>query len=143
MKYPEGGAFYVALGSSFAAGLGLGRRSPSSPLISMRSCNGYPQQLARLLQVPSFTDMTSSGATIEQVFRKNQSYLEAQVNALGTNTALGTLTAGGNDVKYIGDLMALAYANRKGLTTRTASVDLLGTASRPSQPSCLGTYAKY
>lgn len=131
MKYPEGGAFYVALGSSFAAGLGLGRRSPSSPIISMRSCNGYPQQLARLLQVPSFTDMTSSGATIEQVFRKNQSYLAAQVNGLGTNTALVTLTAGGNDVKYIGDLMALAYANRKGLVGLLMS--LVWRGPKPAQ----------
>ena len=55
---PVANAYYVALGSSYAAGLGLGPRVRGSPIISGRSVNGYPQQLARLLKMPSFTDMS-------------------------------------------------------------------------------------
>lgn len=115
MKHPQPNAYYVALGSSFAAGLGLGPRAPGSPIVSKRSQNGYPQQLARMLEVPSFTDMTSSGATIRQVLNVGQMYLGPQVHALGPDTRLVTLTAGGNDVGYVGDLMLLAYRNRKGV----------------------------
>ena len=115
MRHPRRNAYYVALGSSFAAGLGLGRRAPGSPIVSKRSQNGYPQQLARMLEVPSFTDMTSSGATIRQVLNGGQMYLGPQVDALGPDTRLVTLTAGGNDIRYVGDLLFLAYRNRRGV----------------------------
>ena len=133
MTQSQRGAFYVALGSSFAAGPGLGPRDPGSPLISLRSRNGYPQQLARLLNVPSFADRTSSGATMRQVLKGGQMYLGPQIDALGPDTALVTLTAGGNDVSYIGDLMALAYRNRKGVVgfvTRLLSKGPKGVGER-------------
>lgn len=41
--------------------------------------------------------------------------LRPQVDALGPDTRLVTLTAGGNDVGYVGDLTAMAYSNRDGL----------------------------
>lgn len=68
-----------------------------------------------MLNVPSFTDMTSSGATILQVLNGGQMYLGPQIDALGPDTRLVTLTAGGNDVRYIGDLVCLAYRNRKSI----------------------------
>lgn len=43
---------YVAMGSSFAAGAGLGRLQPGSPWLCARSVNGYPQQLAHMLGQP-------------------------------------------------------------------------------------------
>lgn len=106
---------YVALGSSFAAGAGLGPRAPGSPLVSYRSINGYPQQLARMLQISSFTDMTSSGSTIRHVLHGGQWMLGPQLDALGPDTRLVTLTSGGNDVSYVGDLAAMAYMNDAGL----------------------------
>lgn len=112
---PATNAYYVALGSSFAAGLGLGPRAPGSPRISQRGVDGYPQQLARLLQVPSFTDMTSSGSTVRQVLRGGQFLLGPQIDALGPDTRLVTLTAGGNDIGYVGDLTFMAYGNAGGL----------------------------
>ena len=105
---PTTNAYYVALGSSFAAGFGLGPPVPGSPAVSRRSSNGYPQQLARLLQVTSFTDMTSSGSTMAQVLHGGQEGLGPQVDALGPDTMLVTLTAGGNDIHYVGDLMKMA-----------------------------------
>ena len=114
-KAPIANASYVALGSSFAAGLGLGDRVAGSPMISQRTINGYPQQLARLLKIASFTDMTSSGATVRHVLHGGQLGLGPQIEALGPDTRLVTLTGGGNDVGYVGDLTAMAYGNRKGV----------------------------
>jgi lysophospholipase L1-like esterase len=111
---PVTNSYYVALGSSYAAGLGLGPRAPDSPIVSGRSVNGYPQQLARLLKVPSFTDMSSSGSTVQHVLHGGQMLLGPQIEALGPDTRLVTLTAGGNDVGYVGDLTAMAYSNRGG-----------------------------
>lgn len=112
---PVTNSYYVALGSSYAAGLGLGPRAPGSPIISARTVNGYPQQLARLLKVPSFTDMSSSGSTVRHVLHGGQMLLGAQIDALGPDTRLVTLTAGGNDVGYVGDLTAMAYSNQGGI----------------------------
>jgi lysophospholipase L1-like esterase len=112
---PVTNSAYVALGSSYAAGLGLGPRAPGSPIVSGRTVNGYPQQLARLLKVPSFTDMSSSGSTVQHVLHGGQMLLSPQIDALGPDTRLVTLTAGGNDVGYVGDLTAMAYSNRGGI----------------------------
>ncbi|MGI4944149.1 MAG: SGNH/GDSL hydrolase family protein [Janthinobacterium lividum] len=112
---PIANSYYVALGSSYAAGLGLGSRASGSPIVSQRSINGYPQQLARLLKVPSFTDMTSSGSTVRHVLHGGQMMLGPQINALGPDTRLVTLTAGGNDIGYVGDLIAMAYRNKGGV----------------------------
>lgn len=39
---------YVSLGSSYATGYGLGPRAPGSPMVCMRSTNGYPPLLAQM-----------------------------------------------------------------------------------------------
>ena len=108
------GSEYVALGSSFAAGLGLGPRAPGSPLVCQRSVNGYPQQLARIMRL-SLTDMTCSGATVRHVLRGGQVFLGPQIDAIGPDTRLVTITAGGNDVGYVGDLTAMAFRRRGGV----------------------------
>ena len=112
---PAMGAEYVALGSSFAAGLGLGARAPGSPIVCQRSVNGYPQQLARMTGL-GLTDMSCSGATASHVLRGGQMFLGPQIDALGPGTRMVTLTAGGNDVSYVGDLTAMAFRRRGGLT---------------------------
>lgn len=104
---PIGNPQYVALGSSFAAGIGLGPRAPGSPLVCMRSINGYPQQLARLRGL-SLVDATCSGATAKHVLQGGQLFLGPQLDALGKGTELVTMTVGGNDVRYVGDLSLLA-----------------------------------
>ncbi len=111
---PNTNAEYVALGSSFAAGLGLGARVPGSPIVCQRSVNGYPQQLARMAGL-SLTDMSCSGASTRHVLRGGQMFLGPQIDALGPATRLVTLTAGGNDVSYVGDLTIMAYRRRGGL----------------------------
>ena len=112
---PNRTAQYVALGSSFASGFGLGPRLQGSPYACLKSSNGYPQQLARMLNL-SLADMTCSGATTTHVLHGGQYFQGPQVDALSNNTQLVTLTTGGNDVSYIGDLTFLAARSRRGVT---------------------------
>jgi lysophospholipase L1-like esterase len=112
---PSGNPEYVALGSSFAAGLGLGERAGNSPLACQRSINGYPQVLARTADL-SLVDMTCSGSTAKQVLEGGQFFQGPQLSAVRPTTRLVTLTTGGNDISYIGDLIAMGYRNRGGFT---------------------------
>ena len=114
-RAPTGNPHYVALGSSFAAGLGLGDRAPDSPLVCMRSVNGYPQQLARMLKLP-LLDMSCSGATTTHLLSGGQMFQGPQIDAVTQDTALVTLTTGGNDVSYVGDMTFMAGRNGSSLT---------------------------
>ncbi len=116
----EAPAQYVALGSSFAAGIGLGRRVRGSPFVCQRSSNGYPQQLARLRDL-SIVDRTCSGATTRHVLNGGQCCQASQLSAVRPETRLVTLTAGGNDVGYVGDLMLLAFRARGRVARALAS----------------------
>lgn len=111
-RVPEGRAQYVALGSSFAAGFGLGAKDPSSPAICARSVNGYPKQLAHMLGL-GIVDVSCSGATTAHVLVGGQMFLPPQIDAVRPETELVTLTIGGNDLHYVGDLLALS-ARRSG-----------------------------
>jgi len=102
---PDTSGDYVALGSSFAAGIGLGRRSPGSPLQCLRSEGGYPSLVARRTGL-KLVDMTCSGSTTQHVLEGGQLMLGAQIEAIGPQTRLVTLTTGGNDLGFVGDLMA-------------------------------------
>lgn len=112
---PDTAGKYVALGSSFAAGLGLGPRDPGSPHVCMRSTGGYPQQLARRAGL-KLVDMSCSGSTTGHIWHGGQVFLGPQLAAVGPNARLVTITSGGNDTGYIGDL-ALS-AGRTGVLGR-------------------------
>lgn len=128
-------AQYVALGSSFAAGLGLGPRAAGSPFFCMRSINGYPQQLARMAGL-SLVDASCSGATTRHVLHGGQFFQPAQLDALDSTTELVTLTAGGNDVGYIRDLVFLAKRRKPGLAAA-----LLRTVWSGPKPAELRNFA--
>ena len=106
-RTPAGIPEYVALGSSFAAGAGLGPLEERSPLLCARSVNGYPQQLARMLKV-SIVDMSCGGAKAKHLLRGGQFFQGPQIRTIGSQTRLVTVTVGGNDILYIGDLSLLA-----------------------------------
>lgn len=110
-KAPAGDPQYVALGSSFAAGMDLGPRDPGSPFVCMRTLNGYPKQLA-LLRGLSLVDVSCSGATTNSVLLGGKAFLRPQLDGLTARTELVTLTIGGNDVGYVGDLTLLAARGR-------------------------------
>lgn len=98
---------YVALGSSFAAGIGIGERAPGSPMICMRTTGGYPDKVAARLDL-KLVNMACSGSTATHILRGGQVFLPPQLAAVGPNTRLVTVTTGGNDVGYIGDLTVMA-----------------------------------
>ncbi len=102
---------YVALGSSFAAGPGVATRAPGSATLCSRSAGNYAQLVARQRGM-TLTDVSCSGATTADVLGRSHLFLTAQVDALTADTRLVTVTIGGNDVSYIGNLMAWSCQNR-------------------------------
>jgi lysophospholipase L1-like esterase len=101
MKLSEG-TEYVALGSSYGAGPGLGDRVSGSPRLAGRSTHNYAHVLADRLKL-RLTDVTFSGATVAQILGLEPGPTPApQLDAVTAETRLVTLTAGGNDLGYIG-----------------------------------------
>ena len=104
------GLRYVALGSSFAAGPGI---DPILDERAGRSASNYPNLVARELGL-DLADVTCSGATTEDLLRTPQRvgrrrHVPPQVEAVGSDTDLVTITVGGNDIGYIGTLTSTAY----------------------------------
>jgi lysophospholipase L1-like esterase len=111
---PQGRPTYVALGSSFAAGAGLGPLQRGSPWLCARSINGYPQQLARRLKIPTI-DMSCGGAVTRHILVGGQLFQGPQVRVIDARTRLVTITVGGNDLAYTADLGFLAARNSSTL----------------------------
>jgi len=95
---------FVALGSSFAAGIGLGQRISRSPIHCFRTAGGYPSLVAKRTGM-RLVDMSCSGSTTKHILFGGQLLLGPQLAAIGPATKLVTITTGGNDVGYIGDMM--------------------------------------
>lgn len=106
-RLPERRPEYVALGSSFAAGAGLGPLQDRSPFACARSIGGYPPRLARLLHL-EIVDMSCGGAVADHLLHGGQFFQGPQIRAITAQTRLVTITVGGNDVGYAGDLSMLA-----------------------------------
>jgi lysophospholipase L1-like esterase len=79
---------YVALGDSYAAGVGGGSYQD---LDCLRSENGYPAEADESKSVRLAANAACSGATIADVATK-------QLKRLNTGITLVTITAGGNDI---------------------------------------------
>lgn len=92
----EPGARYVALGSSFAAGSGIPSLSGG---LCLRSDHGYPSLVAGALDL-TLADVTCSGATVANAHDTPQNGAAPQIDAVTPDTALVTLTLGGNDLGY-------------------------------------------
>ncbi|NEA30453.1 SGNH/GDSL hydrolase family protein [Streptomyces sp. SID13031] len=101
------GSRYVALGSSFAAGPGI---KPIVDKAAGRSARNYPHLVAEALGL-ELTDVTYSGATTANILRERQDEAAPQIDAVGPDTALVTITAGGNDLEYIGTFIRGSLMN--------------------------------
>lgn len=101
------GSRYVALGSSFAAGPGV---EPLVDKAAGRSKRNYPQLVAEALQL-ELTDVTYSGATTANILSEPQDEAPPQLAAVGPETDLVTITAGGNDLEYIGTFIRGSMLN--------------------------------
>ena len=102
---------YVALGSSMAAGPGIGPRAAGAPRWSGRSARNYPHLVAERLNLDpgrNFVDVTLSGATTAHALVDQQRGAPPQITALDGSETLVTVTIGGNDVGYVPLLMAAA-----------------------------------
>ncbi len=102
---------YVALGSSFAAGPGVGQRAKGSPRRAGRSSINYAHLVASRLRLV-LEDVTFSGATIAQLLEPGS---PGQLDAVDSSTRLVTITAGGNDVGYLPGLVAASLPAIAGL----------------------------
>ncbi|MEU5721613.1 SGNH/GDSL hydrolase family protein [Micromonospora sp. NPDC047738] len=80
---------YVALGDSYASGVGAGNESGSC----RRSPNAYPSLWATANAPASYTFVACSGATTTSV-------RDTQLGYLSTSTTLVSITVGGNDVGF-------------------------------------------
>ena len=90
------GARYVALGGSFAAGTGIPATSGG---LCLRSDHSYPNLVAAALAL-TLDDVTCSGATTANVRDTPQNGAAPQLDAVTADTALISLTVGGNDLGY-------------------------------------------
>ncbi|HKT86725.1 MAG TPA: SGNH/GDSL hydrolase family protein [Novosphingobium sp.] len=100
------GARYVAIGSSFAAGPMLPPAKPGAPARCGQSMNNYPTLLAERFGMV-LVDRTCSGARTEHVLGP-WGDIPPQIEAVSEATRLVTVTIGGNDLNYIGNLFFAA-----------------------------------
>ncbi len=101
---PLAGGRMVGMGSSFAAGSGFGPLKPDTPMRCGRSIDNYATLVAEELRM-LLVDVACGGATSEHVLGP-WNELPPQIDAVTPDTALVTITVGGNDIGYVGYLIA-------------------------------------
>ncbi len=100
---------YVAMGSSFAAGPGLGPLKEGTPQRCTRAIDNYPSLLAGKLGL-KLDDQSCSGAQTSHILGPWQE-LPAQIDAVTDTTRLVTITIGGNDLNYVGGLISASCSD--------------------------------
>ena len=99
---------YVAMGSSYAAGPGVGAAA-EGPARCGRGQLSYPHLVAAALSL-TLVDATCSGSTTEHVLAP-WGELAPQIDAVNADTRLVTITSGGNDIGFVRNLFAAACAS--------------------------------
>ncbi len=107
---------YVSLGSSFAAGAGIGEPKEGAPERCGRNVNNYASLLAADLQL-NLDDNSCSGATTQHLLSA-WNELPAQLDAVTSETRLVTITVGGNDLNYMGLLFSASCDPDRGMEFR-------------------------
>lgn len=117
---------YVALGDSAAAAPLVPYQA--DPPGCLKSTNDYPSVLARGIGARSFSDVTCSGATTADVtYRAQQTRrgsVAPQIDAIGVDTELITVTIGGNDIGLAG---SASKCRRASLSLPACFDDLAAT----------------
>lgn len=114
------GAHYVNMGSSFAAGAGTGDAPAGSPARCYQSVASYAHLLAARLNL-QLDDVSCGGATSAHLLAP-WNELPAQIDAINEDTRLVTITVGGNDIAYAGNLIAASC--EQGEMIRVASLSV-------------------
>jgi lysophospholipase L1-like esterase len=90
------GLRYVALGDSYSAASGVLPPDPAAPPQCLRSVRNYPHVIAGATGA-QLTDVTCGGADTADFFESQYQGVPPQLDALGPDTQLVTMTIGGND----------------------------------------------
>ena len=91
----------VSLGSSFASGPGL---KPYRNPQASRSKRNYPSIVAERLGA-DLVDLTSGGSTLLNITESAQGTLSPQIEGIPSDADIITITSGGNDMAYVGQIM--------------------------------------
>ena len=124
----------VALGSSFAAGPGI---EPVVDRAAGRSGRNYAHLVAARVGA-SLVDATVSGATTETVLRDRQRVglrtFAPQIESVPADADLVTVTAGGNDLGYLGGVMGTALLGQLDRWRLTSPLSALARRRRALRP---------
>lgn len=120
------GARYVSMGSSYAAGPGVGTRDAASRGCD-RSLSNYARTVANRHHL-ELVDVACSGATTENILAYGQHGFAPQIEAVTPDTRLVSILIGGNDIAYVGNLFGLSCRAAAGNACQV--VDDAGLASR-------------
>lgn len=114
------GDHYVNLGSSFSAGSGTGPVHPDAPKRCYRAITNHAALLAKRMSL-SLNDQSCAGATSAHVLMP-WGELPAQLDGIAPTTKLVTITVGGNDLNYVGNLYAAGCAEITSYTINGKTV---------------------
>lgn len=123
----------AALGSSYAAGPGI---TPVLDRSAMRSGANYAHVAARILGA-NLTDLSVSGATTATILTESQqtwdgTLVAPQIEGLPADADVVTLTAGGNDLGYIGAVFSAAAGADPDSTLASVTESTTGSAAAPA-----------
>ncbi|WP_157184597.1 SGNH/GDSL hydrolase family protein [Nocardia niigatensis] len=110
---------YVALGDSYTAGFGVQPAAAGAPLDCVQSAANYPHLTAQAKGL-TLTDVSCSGATVQNMTTAQYLDQPPQFNALTSDTSVVTLGIGGNDHNVFADAIAACYS----ADTFAAPIDL-------------------
>ncbi|OZV84808.1 lipase [Micromonospora echinospora] len=117
---------YVALGDSYASGVGAGSYTSESGSCK-RSTNAYPALYAANIKPASYKSVACSGATTTSV-------INTQLSALTSTTTLVSVQVGGNDVGFANIMTTCVLY---GTSQCVASVDAAMVKARNDLPRLL------
>ncbi|GHJ06582.1 lipase 1 [Micromonospora humidisoli] len=119
---------YVALGDSYASGVGAGSYTSESGSCQ-RSTNAYPALYNTNIKPASYKSVACSGATTTDV-------VNSQLSALSSTTTLVSVTIGGNDVGFTSIMSTCVL---QGETQCIAAVQAAENKARAELPAKLAT----
>jgi lysophospholipase L1-like esterase len=118
---------YVALGDSYSAASGVLPADPAAPLLCLRSTRNYPHVLASHTGA-NLTDVSCGAAETKHFTTAQYPGVAPQLDAVGADTDLVTMTIGGNDSGvFIGAILACGSAGVLTLGTGSPCKNLYGS----------------
>jgi lysophospholipase L1-like esterase len=119
---------YVALGDSYSAASGVLPPDPTAPPQCLRSTSNYPHVIAAATGA-QLTDVTCGGADTGDYFEPQYDGVAPQLDAVGPDAELITMTIGGNDSGvFIDSLVQCGQAGASTLGQGSPCKDRYGSS---------------